>query len=181
MADVVGDTKERFGRQYIYLNPASEAGLPTLGTWRLREDDNGTPPVDGGGGGGDVDLSQNGTAGEAIVAGQLLRTNGTGQMVLASAASITTSNVVGMAITSASAGGVVKYTRNTVEDFFSAASLVDGAPGNLTPGTIYFLSTTPGNWTSTPDTTTSGAVVRSCGIATELNKMSIEIQTATVI
>ena len=182
MADVVGDTKERFGRQYIYLNPASSEGLPTLGTWRLREDDNGTPPINGGGGGGgSADLSQNGTAGETIIAGQLLRTNGTGQLVLASAASVSTANVVGVATTAGTAGGPVSYTRNTVEDFFSSAAIVDGAPGNLSPGTIYFLSTTPGNWTSTPDTTTPGAVVRSCGIATEINKMSIEIQTATVI
>ena len=97
MSDVVGDTKSRFGREYIYLNPPSDSGLPTLGTWRLREDDNGTPPVGGGGGGGTVDLSQNGTAGEAITAGQLLRTNGTGQLVLASAASISTANVIGVA------------------------------------------------------------------------------------
>ena len=181
MADVAGDTKTKFGREYIYLNPPSDSGLPTLGTWRLREDDNGTPPVGGGGGGGTVDLSQNGTAGEAITAGQLLRTNGTGQLVLASAASISTANVIGVATNSVASGGVVNYTRNTVEDFFSSGSIVDGNPGNLTPGTIYYLSTTPGNWTATPDTTTSGAVVRSCGIATEINKMSIEIQTATVI
>ena len=44
-----GDTKERFGRSYIYLIPSDNNFEP--GTWRLRVDDNGTPPIDGGGGG----------------------------------------------------------------------------------------------------------------------------------
>ena len=36
-------------------------------------------------------------------------------------------------------------------------------------------------WTTTPDTTTSGAVVRPCGLAFDTNSMAIEIQNATVI
>ena len=40
----VGDTKARFGRQYIYLNPAPN-GTGTIGEWRLRIDDNGQPPI----------------------------------------------------------------------------------------------------------------------------------------
>ena len=50
----VGDTKTRFGREYIFLNPApSEAGAEAVayGHWRLATDDTGTPPVNGGGGG----------------------------------------------------------------------------------------------------------------------------------
>ena len=44
----VGDTKARFGRQYIYLNPAPN-GTGTIGEWRLRIDDNGQPPITPGG------------------------------------------------------------------------------------------------------------------------------------
>ena len=127
-----------------------------------------------------MDLSQNGTVGEAITAGQLLRTNGTGQLVLASAASISTATVIGVATNSVASGGVVNYTRNTVEDSSPLARLWMAAQAT-TPGTIYYLSTTPGNWTTTPDTSTSGAVVLACGIALAETEMSIEIQTATVI
>ena len=45
-----GDTKERFGRSYIYLIPCSDNNFDP-GTWRVRVDDEGTPPIDGGGGG----------------------------------------------------------------------------------------------------------------------------------
>ena len=180
----VGDLITRFGRQYIYLDPPpesrnySESG--TLGTWRLRVDDSSTPDP-GGGGGGDADLSVTGIAGVAIEKGQLLYLNGSSQLDLASAASVNTAAVVGMSISSAAPGEECTYTRNVAENFFYSATLVDGSPANLTPGATYFLSTTPGNWTATPDTTTAGAVVVPCGIAVELAKMSIEIQNATVI
>ena len=55
----IGDTVERFGREYIFLNPpstSSSADAYSVGTWRLRVDDIGAPPVDGGGG-GNTDLS----------------------------------------------------------------------------------------------------------------------------
>ena len=181
----VGDLITRFGRQYIYLDPPpesrnySESG--TLGTWRLRVDDTSTPDPGGGGGGGDADLSVTGTAGVAIEKGQLLYLNGSGQLELASAASVNTAAVVGMSISSSAPGEECTYTRNVAEDFFYSGTLVDGGPGNLTPGVTYFLSTTPGNWTATPDTSTTGAVVVPCGIAVDIAKMSIEIQSATVI
>jgi hypothetical protein len=175
-----GDTKERFGRQYIYLNPATETG-GAIGTWRLRIDDTGTPPIDGGGGGGSSDLSVAGIAGETIIAGELLYMAVNGTLRLASASSVSTSQVVGMARTGGSQGEAIRYVRNEVEDFFNSGTVVDGSPASLIPGQIYFLSTNPGNWTTTPDTTTTGAVVRSCGIATSATKMSVEIQIATVI
>ena len=176
-----GDTKERFGRQYIFINPTT--GVEgAIGTWRLRIDDTGTPPIDGGGGGGgSADLSVAGVAGETIIAGELLYMDVSGNLRLASAASVSTSQVVGMARTGGSQGEAIRYVRNEVEEFFNAGTVVDGAPASLIPGQIYFLSTTPGNWTTTPDTTTTGAVVRSCGIATSVTKMSVEIQIATVI
>ena len=177
----VGDTKDIFGRSYIYLNPATTSGdtVGTSGTWRLREDDTGTPS--GGGGGGTTDLSVTATTAVAITIGQLVRIDSNGLLDLADASSITTATVAGMAMQTADAGNPCKYVRNMVEDFYYAGSLVDGTPTNLTPGATYYLSTTAGNWTTTPDTTTSGAVVRSCGVAVDTDKMSIEIQSATVI
>lgn len=175
-----GDTKERFGRQYIFLNPPTTTG-GAIGTWRLRIDDTGTPPINGGGGGGSTDLSVAGVAGETIVAGELLYMDTDAKLRLASAASVSTSQVVGMARTGGLQGEAIRYVRNEVEDFFNSGTIVDGSPASLVPGQIYFLSTNPGNWTTTPDTTTPGAVVRSCGIATAATKMSVEIQIATVI
>ena len=179
----VGDTKDRFGRSYIYLNPAATSGdtTGTVGTWRLRTDDTSTPSGGGGGGGGSADLSTTGTAGAAITIGHLLYIDSSGDLQLADASSIATANVVGMAMANAAVGETLEYVRNAVEDFYNAGTIVDGSPANLTPGATYFLSTTPGHWTTTPDTTTAGAVVRACGIATDGNKMSIEIQSATVI
>jgi len=177
-----GDTKERFGRQYIYLNPPPN-GLGTIGTWRLRVDDEGTPPIDGGGG-GDVDLSFRAVVAPGspdIKLGNLVYLNALGQVELASAASLLTSAVAGMAIEGKAAGELVEFTRNEVKQIFNVNVVVDGAPTFLSPGDIYFLSMTPGNWTTTPDTTTPGAVVRSCGTALDTNQMSIEIQIATTV
>ena len=177
-----GDTTERFGRSYIFLNPEPN-GLGTVGTWRIRVDDTGTPPVDGGGG-GDVDLSSRAIVAPgspAVVAGNLLYLNSSGQVELADASSITTSVVAGMAIEGKAAGELVEFTRNETKDIFDVASVIDGSPTFLTPGATYFLSTNPGKWTTTPDTTTSGVVVRACGLAIDNNKMTIEIQNATVI
>ena len=179
-----GDITTRFGRQYIYIDPLpvtrnySETG--TIGTWRLRNDDTSTPDP-GGPGGSTGDLSVAGIAGVAIEAGELLYLNSSGLLELADASSIDTARVVGMATQSAQPSDPVLYTRNQAADFFYSTTLVDGAPSGLEPGETYFLSTTPGHWTTTPDTTTPGAVVVSCGIALEIAKMSIEIQTATVI
>ena len=178
----VGDTKDRFGRSYIYLNPETTSGdtVGTVGTWRLRIDDTGTPS--GGGGGDDgADLTVTAIAAVDIAAGQLVRVNSSSQLVLADATSFANSVVAGMAMETKLAGAECKYTRNVVEDFFYAGLYVDGSPTNLTPGITYYLSTPPGNWTATPDTSTTGAVGRSCGVAAAGDKMSIEIQSATVI
>lgn len=176
-----GDTKERFGRQYIYLIPG---GNPfEVGTWRVRIDDQGTPPVDGGGG-GEADLSF-----RAVVAldettmdvGHLVYIDNEGRARKASAASLATADVAGMIIETAEPGELCTFTRNEVKSIFNISSLVDGGASLLTPGDSYYLSTTPGKWTPTPDTTTPGAVVRPCGLAFDTNQMSIEIQNATVI
>lgn len=178
----VGDTKDRFGRQFIFLNPAPN-GLGTVGTWRLREDDNGTPPVDGGGG-GDADLSFRATiaAGSASInIGNLVYLNSLGQVELASASSITTSVVAGMATTAAAAGELVDVTRNEIKSIFNPSLVVEGSPATLTPGQVYYLGREDGKWTTTPDTTTAGNVVRSCGTALDSNQMAIEIQTTTTV
>ena len=176
-----GDTKERFGRSYIYLVPSDNLFDP--GTWRVRVDDEGTPPVDGGGG-GDADLSFRAVVAAdetAVDVGHLIYIDDDGRARKASASSISTADVAGMVIEAASPGNLCTFTRNEVKSIFNVADLVDGSPALLTPGESYYLSTNPGKWTTTPDTTTPGAVVRPCGLAFDTNDMSIEIQNATVI
>jgi len=176
-----GDTKERFGRSYIYLIPSGNAF--DVGTWRVRVDDEGTPPVDGGGG-GEADLSFRAVIAAdetAFDVGTLIYIDDEGQARKASAASIDTADVAGMVIEAGTPGTLCTFTRNEVKSIFNVNTLVDGGASLLTPGNSYYLSTTPGNWTPTPDTTTPGAVVRPCGLAFDTNQMSIEIQNATVI
>lgn len=182
----VGDTKERFGRQYVYLNPepsTAESAAATVGHWRLALDDTGTPPVDGGGG-GNTDLSFRAPVADdspSIGVGNLVYIDTNGDMRLASASTYETSVVAGMAVTNGNPGQLVNFTRNVVETIFNISNLVDGSPNFLEPGEMYYLSTNPGKWTTTPDTTTPGVAVRVCGTAVSQNDISVEIQIATVI
>ena len=176
-----GDTKERFGRSYIYLIPTGNAF--DVGTWRVRVDDVGTPPVDGGGG-GEADLSFRAVVAideTAMSVGHLIYLDTDGRARKASASSVATADVAGMVIAAATPGNLCTFTRNEVKEIFNVADLVDGGPALLTPGESYYLSKNAGKWTTTPDTTTTGVVVRPCGLAFDTNSMSIEIQNATVI
>ena len=176
-----GDTKERFGRAYIYLIPTGNNFDP--GTWRVRVDDEGTPPVDGGGG-GEADLSFRAVVAAdetAMDVGHLIYIDSDGRARKADASGLTTADVAGMVIEAAEPEELCTFTRNEVKSIFNVSEMVDGGPALLTPGESYYLSTTPGKWTQTPDTTTPGAVVRPCGLAFDTNQMSIEIQNATVI
>ena len=177
-----GDTKERFGRSYIYLIPSGN--IFDIGTWRVRVDDEGTPPINGGGDDDEVGLSFRAVVAAdetAMEIGHLIYIDSGGKVRKASAASINTADVAGMVIEAATAGNLCTFTRNEVKEIFNVADLVDGSPALLSPGESYYLSINPGKWTTTPDTTTPGAVVRPCGLAFDSNSMSIEIQNATVI
>ena len=174
----VGDSKARFGRQYIYLNPAPN-GTGTIGEWRLRIDDNGQPPITPG---GSTDLGYQAlvaTGQPTIVAGNLVYLDSAGEAKLADASTIAESVVVGMATTQASAGALVEFTRNEIKTIFNVSAVVEGAPSALVPGSVYYLSTVAGKWTTTPNATTAGSVIRSCGTAVDTDKMSIEIQIVT--
>lgn len=176
---VPGEIKTQFNRQYIYLNPGPDPGTP--GGWRIRA--GGDEPVNPNPG-IDVELTFNAVIADDsadVVIGNLLYLDSSGEARLADALSLSKSQVAGMAVTSGVPGQTVKFVRNAVETIISPASVVEGAPASLTPGATYFLSTTPGKWTTTPNTTSPGVVVRSCGVALDATNMSIEIQVATVV
>ena len=193
-----GDTQERFGRSYIFVNPDPSItflrGLPyagnvgTVGTWRLSIDDEYIP----GGGGDDPGGGGEGTVANAVLAageattsvGTLLYIDNEGNARRAKADNIATSRVVGAAMTVAnSRSGVVKYGTNLILDVFNTEPVVDNDIGGLfaTGYTYYLSAVNAGNWTLSPDTTTEGSVVIECGHATDTNRMLVEIQTPTEV
>lgn len=193
---VPGDTQERFGRSYIFINPdptiqflrgrerSSTAG--TVGTWRLSLDDEYVP-----GGGGDDPTGGSGTVATAQLAvdsggcviGNLLYIDSSGLARKAKGDDMATSNVAGVAMEAKAAGDVVKYGTNIVIDIFDTALVTDNDIGGLfAVGNSYYLSSVnEGNWTVAPDTTTVGSVVVQCGIAINTNQMLVEIQDRTEV
>jgi len=182
---VVGDTKTRFGRSYVYLNPPVSGGAANneagVGSWRLSIPDafvpaGGSTAVSTVSGTANVDASS-----PQIKEGQLVYITATGTIKPAIATSIATSKVVGIALDTKSAGEALDYSRNFTIPIYSVTNCVDNET-NLSINTWYYLSATnAGYWTKTPDTTTAGYVVIQCGLAIEIGKMAVEIQNPTVI
>lgn len=185
---VIGETKVRFNRSYVYLNPDTSASTPEnqrIGTWRLTGTESGTDPGPGPGPSPEGSLGFQTTVNEAggISVGQLVVVDEDGAS-LAKADSYANAVVAGVAVTAGNDGDIITVTRNETVDFYNVNSLVDGGGvgGFLDPGTNYYLSSiTAGNWTKTPDTTTGGAVVIQVGTAVGPNSMSVEIQQPLVI
>ena len=172
----VGDTKVEFNRTYIWLKENPNAP----GAWRLTGNDN-TPSSNQS----QSALVATGTVTSStpnILVNQLVYVNSAGEIDLADASSAATAKVAGVAITAAVAGGAVTYTRNQPVNIINVPNVVDGAPSALESGKLYFLSSTnPGNYTRTPDTTTSGAVLVEVGLALDTANMAIEIQREVVL
>ena len=167
----VGDTKVEFNRTYIWLK-----GNPNApGAWRLTGNDN-TPSSNQS----QSALVATGTVTSStpnILVNQLVHDICRAPADLADASSATTAKVAGVAISGAVAGGTITYTRNQPVNIINVSAVVDGAPASLENGKLYFLSATnPGNYTRTPDTTTSGSVLVEVGLALDTANMAIEIQ-----
>lgn len=190
-----GDTQERFGRSYIFVNPSpsisflrgnERAEVGTVGTWRLSIDDEYIP-----GGGGDDPGGGEGIVANAVLGagetttdiGCLLYIDDEGKARKAKANDPATARVVGAAMSVANSGDVVQYGTNLILDIFNTEPVVDNDIGGLfATGYSYYLSAVnAGNWTLSPDTTTEGSVVIQCGQATDTNRMLVEIQTPTEV
>ena len=175
----IGETKVRFSRSYIYLNP-SVNGSQGVGTWRLTGNDVAS------GGGEDVSalVEEITLAGDspAVKAFQLIYIDSANQARIADASSTATAAVAGITITAGNPGDLISYTRNQGVSITNVPLVVDGGPATLEAGKYYFLSATnPGNLTRTPDTSTDGAVLVQVGIAVSSNELLIEIQTPLII
>ncbi len=172
----VGDTKVQFNRTYIWLEPNVDAP----GSWRLTGNDN-TP----GASQDQSALNATGTVDAGtptILINQLVYVTSTGTLALANASSINTAKVAGVATATATAGNPVTYTRNRPITMTNVSAVVDAAPASLENGKYYYLSATnAGNYTRTPDTTTSGAALVQVGLALGTADMAIEIQSEVLI
>ena len=182
----VGDTLVRFGRSYIFLNPEDSGGTPIsgrVGTYRLSVDDE----YDGGGSSGPDTSGTTGTATvdsteDAVVLNELLYIGANGNAFKAKADDIATSSVVGVALEAKNPGETITYGTNVKINIFDTGVVDNNSTGILAVGATYYLSAAnKGKWTTTPDTTTSGAVVIQCGVCNSTNQMLVEIQTPTEI
>ena len=169
----VGDTKTVFGRTYVYSNPNQALGP---GTWLLS---------DGEGSLSGEQQTEHKVYGQAIVdsssiaihKGMLVYINDAGNAVAASAASLESSRVVGVAIDPANIGQIVQFTQNTAFEFFNAISITDEASSTLDVGQPYYLSSdNPGKWTKSPTRDDASIEVLQCGTAVNEYYMAIDIQ-----
>lgn len=171
----VGDSKFEFGRVWIYLQPTGQGP----GTWRLTGDDNAINPEEDT---SEFLFTATLASGNVASIGSLLYLTPTGQAALADASDLATSRVAGASTVDATGGSIVTYTASLPVSNISASTVVDDSPSNLIPGTLYYLSSTnPGNYTTTPDTTTTGNVLIQVGVALTTNEMNIEISAPLVI
>ena len=173
----VGDTKTVFGRTYVYSNPNQALGP---GTWLLS---------DGEGSLSGEQQTEHKVYGQAVVdassvaihKGMLVYINDAGNAVAASAASLESSRVVGVAIDPANIGQIVQFTQNTSFEFFNAISLTDEASSTLDVGQPYYLSSTnPGKWTKNPTRDDASIEVLQCGTAVNEYYMAIDIQPIAI-
>lgn len=104
------------------------------------------------------------TAGEALSAGDFVYISGTGTVLKADATTPA----------KAARGYVVAAVSNaaTATVFFDDSN---GVLTGLTAGATYYLSSTPGGYTTTP-TTTTGQIVQELGFATSATSMHVNIQ-----
>lgn len=169
----VGDTKTVFGRTYVYSNPNQALGP---GTWLLS---------DGEGSLSGEQQTEHKVYGQAVVdsssiaihKGMLVYINDSGNAVAASAASLESSRVVGVAIDPANVGQIVQFTQNTAFEFFNAISITDEASSTLDIGQPYYLSSdNPGKWTKNPTRDDASIEVLQCGTAVNEYYMAIDIQ-----
>ena len=170
----IGDTKEVFGRRYVYANPDQTLGP---GTWQLAD----SPEAAEAGDEQAVSL----VYGSAHVAddaslieqGMLIRLDSNGKAYPALASNDENARVVGVAIDRTNIGQVVRFTTNTSFEMFNADKITDEGGYSLEIGKPYFLSSLhPGYWTLEPKSNTRDYVILPCGIAVGPNHMAVDIQ-----
>ena len=175
----IGDTKNVFGRSYIYRNPNTGLGP---GVWALSSKD--LVPVDE-----DDDVET--ISGSAVYdvnspvsaqRGTPLAFTSIGTLIPAIATSLSDASVVGLALNSTNPGQTVSFTSDADLTFTGIAGITDEGNATFQVGAKYYVSSiNPGNFTTTPDTTTPGNVVIVVGTALDTDRIAIEISQPVVI
>jgi hypothetical protein len=151
--------RERSAENTLSLNDFVHAAL-----------DGYVPP---GGGGGDPDLSKYDlTVDQTVVAGQPVYVSGDSTVNLANAGNSSTAQVLGLVSVGASANTtatVLSEGSVNLSDWTAIAGTT-----NLTPGSLYYLSTTFGHITTTAPSAPTDTVVK-IGLAVSTSKIDIEI------
>ena len=174
----IGESKIKFGRSYVFLNPQVDGQYSSTGIWRLTNQD-----ISSGVDTSDLVKSATVEPGTSSISiGQPVYINASGNAELADASAITTGRVSGLATTGASAGTQVSFTRNQGLTIPNVNTVVDNVSnGLLEPGKYYWLSTNAGKLTRSPDITTTGSVLLQIGLALTTSELQIEIQAPVVI
>ena len=170
----IGDTKEVFGRRYVYANPDQALGP---GTWQLAD----SPTAAEAGDAQAVSLvygsAQVADDAQLIEQGMLIRLDDNGKAYPALASTPENARVVGVAIDRTNVGQVVRFTMNTSFEMFNADKITDEETYSLQIGRAYYLSSLhPGRWTLEPKSNARDFLVLQCGIAVSDNHMAIDIQ-----
>lgn len=108
------------------------------------------------------------TAGEALVAGNFIYINGSGQVMKADATAIG-KKAVGYVLSAVSSGA-------TATVYFDESNT--GLTG-LTAGSTYYLSATAGGVTTTPPTT-AGQIVQELGVATSTTSIHVNFKSPII-
>lgn len=177
-APVVGDTKNLYGRAYVFTNPNSNIGP---GTWVLSTRD--LVPADAG---DDINIISGSAVLDAtsasVLRGQVVSFTGTGTLKAAQADTLGNAEVVGMAIGGANPNQTCSFTSDGDVTFTNIATVTDEGNATLSVGSRYYLSATnPGNITTSVDTTTTGSVVVYVGRAIAADRIALEISVPVVI
>lgn len=136
-------------------------------------------PPGTGNGGGDTYLDRHAiTANETIEIGMPVYVSGNNTVNLADADSINTSHVLGLAETSGNATDTINVLSSGIVTKADWTSVTGSA--SLTPGAVYYLSTSAGQLTTTPPSGSGDAIV-SCGLAITTTKLDIEINEIAVL
>jgi len=132
-----------------------------------------------GGGGGDPDLSKHDlTANQNVAAGQPVYISDNSTINLANAGASSTSIVLGLVSVGATATNTATVLSEGIVTLSDWTSVIGTA--TLTPGSIYYLSTTAGQMATTPPTGNSDVVVR-LGIALTTNTIDIEVNNVLTL
>jgi len=135
------------------------------------------PP--GGGGGGDPDLSLHSvTANETVLVGQPIYISGNNTINLASATDTTTAQSVGLVVIGATAGSTANILTEGSVNQADWTNVIGTTL--LTPGSVYFLSTSAGQMVTAPPTG-DGETVVTMGTAITTTKFDIEVNEIAIL